>query len=60
MSNDTQKIRLDLRARLEQTEREQEQQPTIERASLVRWLKSKLSFYESEWHQAYKQANEPK
>ncbi len=56
----TQKIRLDLRAQI--AEAEQVQKPTIaemvEQAALVRWLKDKLNFYESDWHKTYKAQNE--
>jgi hypothetical protein len=54
---DTQKIRIDLREQIQQTEQEIEQKPSLDAQNLVGWLKSKLSFYENGWHRVYERQN---
>ena len=55
--NDTQKIRAELTAQLREAVQSQEQQPSIDTAKVIRWLKEKLSFYNSNHYQEYKRQN---
>jgi len=64
MSNDpfnTQKVKLDLMKELLQTEEQamkaSDVQTLNDLAGRIRWLKSKLSFYENGWHKVYQEQN---
>ena len=55
--SDTIKIRAGFRSDLERAEKDFEKEPSPEKLPRLRWLRSKVAFYESEKYQEYKNAN---
>lgn len=53
----SQKIRIDLRARLRQAEQDNAAKPDLDTQYLIAWLRKKLSFFENGWHKVYEQQN---
>jgi recombinational DNA repair protein (RecF pathway) len=54
----TQKIVIDLEQQIDRAEKQVQEQPTINGQNHLRWLKSKLKFYTSQWYPAYKEQNQ--
>jgi hypothetical protein len=58
LTTTTQKIVIDLEQKIAQAEKQVEEQPTINGQNHLRWLKSKLKFYTSQWYPVYKEQNQ--